>query len=483
MTGLAHMIGAMAERNADDHALLAMSADEMRRFGYRVIDLLVDHFKNLSDQPVGAKLDPKSIAALLDEQPPEHGCDPNELLSLLERDVFPNNLHLDHPRFFAFVSSPGNFVSTMADALVSGFNVFAGTWLGGSAATSVELLVIDWMRRFCGMSESAGGLLVSGGSVANLTALVVARHALSPNELARATVYYSDQTHSSIERGLHVVGFLPHQRRKIESDDQFCLPIESLRIAVHRDRAARMQPLCVVANAGTTSTGAVDPLNELADFCRTEKLWLHADGAYGAAAVICERGREKLAGLGRVDSLSLDPHKWLFQPMECGCVLVRDRSLLRSAFQVTADYLRDVHRETAEFNFADYGVQLTRSFRALKLWLSIKTFGMVAFREAVNRGFALAELAERELRGKSGWEILSPAQMGIVCFRFGSDDALQTRIVDSMLREGYAFLTSTKLKGATSLRLCTINPRTTDADVIETVNRLDECARRCRQED
>jgi len=194
-----------------------------------------------------------------------------------------------------------------------------------------------------------------------------------------------------------------------------------------------------------------------------------------------ESGREKLRGLERVDSLSLDPHKWLFQPFECGCVLVRDRALLRAAFRVTADYLREVHRESAEVNLADHGLQLTRGFRALKLWLSIKTFGMAAFRAAVSRGFALAEIAERELRTKPGWEILSRAQMGTVCFRFGAEDAVQTRIVDAMLREGYAFLTSTKLKGAICLRLCTINPRTTDAEMIETVKRLDNCARQCSQ--
>ncbi|MEP7248145.1 MAG: pyridoxal-dependent decarboxylase [Spartobacteria bacterium] len=469
----------MDERDSDAERPLALSREQMRSFGYRVIDLLVDHFDEIGDQPVGAKLEPN--AHFLEDEPPENGCDPNELLALLKRDVFPNNLHLDHPRFFAFVPSPGNFVSTMADALASGFNVFAGTWLGGSAAASMELLVIEWLRRFCGMPETAGGLLTSGGSAANLIALVAARQSIGRADLARATVYYSDQTHSSVERALLVIGFSSEQCRKIESDLQGRLPMESLRNAVSADRAAGLRPLCVIANAGTTSTGAVDPLEELAEFCQTEKLWLHADGAYGAAAIICPRGRKELRGLERVDSLSLDPHKWLFQPFECGCVLVRDRQLLRSAFRVTADYLRDVHRESAEVILADYGIQLTRGFRALKLWLSIKAFGMAAFREAVARGFELAELAERELRGKAGWEILSPAQMGIVCFRFGKDDELPGRIVEAMLREGYAFLTSTKIKQAICLRFCTINPRTTDQDMIESVRRLDECARKCSQ--
>jgi glutamate/tyrosine decarboxylase-like PLP-dependent enzyme len=467
---------------ANPNPRLSLSREEMRRFGYEVIDLLVDHFSQLSEQPVGAKLPaPDATFFLQAEGPPEQAGDPSELLTHLKREVFPNNLHLDHPRFFAFVPSPGNFVSTMADALASGFNVFAGTWLSGSAAASMELLVIEWLRRFCGLPETAGGLLTSGGSAANLIGLVAARESISPDNVSRATVYYSDQTHSSNERALFVIGFKPEQCRKIPCDAEFRLPLGALASAVAADRAAGMQPLCVIANAGTTSTGAVDPLDELADFCRTEKLWLHADGAYGAAAVICERGREKLRGLERVDSLSLDPHKWLFQPFECGCVLVRDRTLLRSAFRVTADYLREVHRESAEVNLADHGFQLTRGFRALKLWLSINTFGMAAFRAAVSRGFALAVIAERELRTKPGWEILSPAQMGTVCFRFGAEDAVQTRIVDAMLREGYAFLTSTKLKGATCLRLCTINPRTTDAEMIETVKRLDDCARQCSQ--
>ena len=467
----------MDTQTSDADQRLAMSREEMRSFGYRVIDLLVEHFDQLSEKPVGAKLDASTLS--LGEPPPENGCDPHELLAQLERDVFPNNMHVDHPRFFAFVPGPGNFVSVMGDALASGFNVFAGTWLGGSAAASMELLVIEWLRKFCGMPESAGGLLTSGGSAANLIALVAARQHLAPSQISRATVYYSDQTHSSIERALLVLGLAPAQCRKLASDAQMRLSLESLGEAIRADRAAGMEPLCVVANAGTTSTGAVDPIEALADFCQTEKLWLHADGAYGAAAIICERGREKLRGLERVDSLSLDPHKWLFQPWECGCVLVRDRQLLRSAFRVTADYLRDVHRETAEVNLGDYGIQLTRSFRALKLWLSIKTFGMAAFRKAVTRGFELAELAERELRSRPGWEILSPAQMGIVAFRFGTDDQLQGRIGGEMLREGYAFLTSTKVKGATCLRLCTINPRTTDQDISETVKRLDECARKC----
>jgi aromatic-L-amino-acid/L-tryptophan decarboxylase len=457
--------------------LIELSPDEMRRFGYRVIDVLVDHFANMKDDPVGAKAEPGYIRPLLDEPPPDQPGDPHELLDRLQRDVFPNILHVDHPRFFAFVPSPGNFISSMADALASGFNVFNGTWLGGSAAAALELTVIEWLRQFSGLPDSAGGLFVSGGSVANMTALVAARHALLNDRVEGATVYYSDQTHSSVERALRVIGFSPEQLRKLPSDAGFRLSMRDLQQAIKADRAAGLRPFCVVANAGTTNTGAVDPLADCADLCGDEGMWLHADGAYGAATMLSDRGRAELAGLERVDSLSLDPHKWLFQSFECGCVLVRDADLLKAAFRIMPDYLRDVHRGVAEVHQCDYGIQLTRGFRALKVWLSFQTFGVAEFRRAIDRGFELAEIAERELRGIAECEIISPAQMGIVCFRFGSSDALQTRLVDEMLRDGYAFLTSTTLRGQTALRLCTINPRTTDSEIVETVSRLSRFAR------
>jgi glutamate/tyrosine decarboxylase-like PLP-dependent enzyme len=314
--------------------------------------------------------------------------------------------------------------------------------------------------------------------MANLTGLVAARNALLQDRIDGATVYFSDQTHSSVQRALHVIGFLREQMRKLPTDENFRLPVKTVRAAIEEDRAKGLRPFCIVANAGTTNTGAIDPLGELSDLATTEKMWLHIDGAFGAAAVLSERGRALLRGIDRADSISLDPHKWLFQSFECGCVLVRDVELLRSAFQIKADYLRDVHRNPDEFNPGDHGVQLTRSFRALKVWLSLQAFGVSAFREAITRGFELAEIAERELRARKGWQILSPAQMATVCFRFGENDELQTQLVDAMMRDGYALLTSTTLRGAVSLRLCTINPRTTEQDIVGTIERLDKFARK-----
>src|SRR5579864_3397092 len=249
--------------SAPDRSRLALSPDEMRRFGYRVVDLLVDHFANIDRERLGTKEDPGKLVPLFAGDPPETGRDLNDLLAQLERDVFPNNLHVDHPRFFAFVPGPNNFVSTMADAMSAGFNIFNGTWFGGSAAAAVELGVVRWLGRACGLPETAGGLFVSGGSMANLTGLTAARNALLQDRIDGATVYFSDQTHSSVQRALHVIGFLREQMRKLPSDEDFRLPIQTLREAIAEDRAKGLRPFCIVANAGTTNTGAIDPLGEL----------------------------------------------------------------------------------------------------------------------------------------------------------------------------------------------------------------------------
>ena len=240
------------------------------------------------------------------------------------------------------------------------------------------------------------------------------------------------------------------------------------------DRAAGRVPFCVAATAGTTSTGAVDPLPALADLCAEHGMWLHVDGAYGAPAVLTDAGRATLAGLDRADSLVLDPHKWLFQPYEIGCVLVRDgdaaRAHLRAVRRLPA---RHRGRRGQEVNFRDRSVQLTRGARALKLWLSVRVFGVAAFRDAVARGIALAEHAESVLRARPGWEVVTPAQLAIVCFRRDGDDGEQTRIAEAMVADGFAAPSTTELAGRVVLRLCTINPRTTFEDVERTIERME----------
>lgn len=453
---------------------LELSVEEMRALGYRVVDLIADHLSCLAAQRVGAKADPAALRPAFLEPPRETAAAVNDIFARLERDVLPNIMNIGHPRFFAFVPGPSNFVSVMADTLASGFNVFNGSWLGGSGAAALELAVIDWFRQWCGFPETAGGLFVSGGSMANLTAIAAARHARLDDRAAGAVIYYSDQTHSSVDRALRVIGFRPDQIRRIAPDADFRLPMDELARLVRADRIAGLRPFAVIANAGTTNTGAIDPLCDIAAFCRSENLWMHVDGAYGAAAVISSRGREMLSGIELADSLAFDPHKWLFQPIECGCVLLRDAALLQSAYRILPEYLADVHRNAEEMNPCDYGIQLTRGFRALKVWMSIEYFGMDAFRAAVERGFELAEFAEAKLRRMSQWEIVTPAQMAIVTFRRrGADESFYPRIHDAMLGDGFALATSTVLHGRTALRLCTINPRTSEQDIARTLDWLD----------
>ena len=460
--------------NSSMNGHFELPAEEMRALGYRVIDRLVEHLSTLAEQPAGRKGAPADLRARFAGPAPEEGAGFAELLARLDRDVFPFQMNLAHPRFFAFVPGPATFISALADALAAGFNTFNGSWLGGSGAAALELQTIGWLREWCGLPEGAGGQFVPGGSLANLAALAAARQARLGHDLTGARIYCSDQTHSSIDKALLLLGFAPEQIRRLPADGQFRLPVAALAEAISQDRAAGLRPFCVIANAGTTSTGAVDPLAEIAALSRGAGLWLHIDGAYGAAAVISEPGRRLLAGLEHADSLSLDPHKWLFQTIECGCVLVRDGALLRNAFRTHAAYLGDIHRDDAEVNPCDYGIQLTRGFRALKFWLSIQYYGLVRFRAAVARGFALAEAAERHLRGLPGWEIVSPATMGIVAFRYtGGDAAFHHALVEDLLADGYAFLSSTVLGGRAVLRLCAINPSTSEEDIRTTLERLD----------
>jgi glutamate/tyrosine decarboxylase-like PLP-dependent enzyme len=456
---------------------LSLPGDEMRRLGYRVIDRIVDHLEGLGELPPVRVGEARELRAALGGPPPEEPGDPDRALDELFDGVLPFSQYGDHPRFFARIGSPSNYVSVLADAAAAGFNVFTGSWTGGSGAATVELVVLDWLRQICGMPIGTEGVLVTGGSVATLAALGAARTArLDGRADPAAVVYLSDQAHSSVARALRILGFAPEQVRVLESDERQRLAAAAVEEAVAADRAAGRRPFCLVATAGTTSTGAVDPLDALADLCAQHDLWLHVDGAYGAAAALAPGARALLAGLERADSLVLDPHKWLFQPYEVGCVLVRWPGLLEETFALEGAYLRDTL--SGEVQFRNRSPQLTRGGRALKVWLSVRVFGLAAFRAAVERGIALAEHAEALLRERPGWEIVSPAQLAIVCFRrAGRDDAAQSRLSAAMVADGFAAPSTTDVRGRVALRLCTINPRTTEDDVRATIERLESLDR------
>lgn len=455
---------------------LDLDQPTMRRLAHRVADIVADHLGTLRSQPVITGLGRRDTDALLLQPPPRGGTDFETLMDTLQQRVFAYHAREPHPGFLAYVPSCPTFPAVLGDWLATGFNFFVGVWPVASGPNGVEVAVLEWFREWIGMPVGAGGLLTSGGSGANLTAVVAARHAAVGDDgarLARLTMYTSDQAHSSVRRAGWIAGIPRDQIRAVPTDDELRMRADALAAMVRADRAAGFTPFLVVANGGTTNTGAVDPLHSLADLCEREALWLHVDAAYGGFGVLTARGQEALDGLGRADSVTLDPHKWLFVPFECGCLLARDPRRLADVFRIYPEYLKDVESSGNEINFADYGEQLTRYSRALKVWLSVNYFGSDAIAAAIDQGMDLAALAQTLVEAAPALEVLSPARFGICCFRVHPDgiddpgalDALNERILARVNSGGRYFISSTRLHGAYSLRICVLGYRTTANDI------------------
>ncbi len=462
---------------------LSLSHDEMRQLGYQVIDMIVSHFDTLPDKPVLNISSPATLRTHFEQALPEQPGDVNAVLALVRDQVLKNISHGDHPRFFAFIPGPSNFVGAMADALAAGFNVCASNWLEASGPAEIERICIKWLSDLCALPATAGGTFVSGGSMANLTAIAVARHVKLGRADPGAQVYYADQAHMSIARGLRVLGFGSEQMSRIRTDERFRLDTELLRTRIEQDKQAGQHPFCVIATAGTTNTGAVDDLISIAEICREHNMWLHVDGAFGAGAILSEKGQQQLRGIERADSITIDPHKWLFQPIETGCLLMREQKHLRQTFDESPEYLSDVDAEDEEINFYQHTIQLTRQTRALKLWMSLNVFGAAAFREAIDSGFANAEYIEKKVSAMKDWEIVTSASLGIVTFRHAPPDfssaelnALNQLISDRLSETNLAFVATTTLRDIKTLRMCPINPRTTASDIDETLKQLERIA-------
>ena len=416
------------------------------------------------------------LADQLMEEPPESGQPAEQVLEQVANDILPFSTRLDHPRCFGFIPSSPTWPGVLADFMAAGYNTNACTWLVASGPSQVELVVINWFRQWLGYPERAGGILTSGGSAASVDAFVAAReHANHP---VSATVYMSDQSHSAQIRAARIVGIRQEHVRMIPVDGRYRLDMEALARTVSDDRAAGLNPIAVCANAGATSTGAIDPLEAMADYCAEEGIWLHVDAAYGGFAAVTGKGKELLRGIERADSVGLDAHKWFFQPYEAGCLMVKDVATLERAFGIHHDVLQDTIWGADHPNLSDRGLQLSRSFRALKIWMSVKVFGMAAFRQAVSGGMDLAARAEGHVRESPLLELLNPASLGIICFRFNPGasnvdenglEHINRTILARIFWEDPAFLSSTTLKGVFALRLCIINHNTTWGDVHETL--------------
>jgi aromatic-L-amino-acid/L-tryptophan decarboxylase len=382
----------------------------------------------------------------------------------------PNMQHGDHPRHFARVPGPSSYAGVLGEWLGVGFNAIVSSWVGSSGPATVELVALDWLRELLGLPPGTEGVLMSGGSLSNLAAIAAAREAVGPG-----VAYLTDQTHASIGRALVAMGFAPEDVRMVRTDERLRLTPAAVREAVHDDRDAGRRPRFIIATAGTTNTGAVDDLEGLAELGAAEDLWLHVDGAYGAPAALCPAGRSAMPGLELADSLVLDPHKWLFLPYDIGCLFVRRPGVLDTAFSMRPEYLADVRPDTAEVNFGDRSLELTRRARGLKLWMLFRVYGSERLQSAIARTLALAEHAQELLEADPRWELLTPAQLAIVTFTSpGWSPEEHAARAAALAAEGYASVTSTVVQGRPALRLCTINPRTTEADVAQTLERLAE---------
>ena len=462
---------------------LGLDPETMREMGHRTVDLLVDLLSDPTVPPL-RRATRAEMEQRLAGPAPEEGEEFGLILEQLTRDVIPFASRCDHPAYFAFIPACGTWPGALGDLIASALNIFAGSWMESAGPSQMELTVLDWFKEWIGYPATAAGVLVSGGSAANMTALACAREALLGAMSDRVVIYCSDQAHSSVARGARVLGFRPDQVRVLPVDGDYRLRADRVEAAMDADLAAGRQPMLVAASAGGTNTGAVDALTDLARVCRDRGVWFHVDGAYGGFAALTERGRRWLEGIEEADSVTLDPHKWLYQPFECGCLLVREGRLLREAFEITPDYLHDAETAQREVNFSDLGVQLSRMSRAFKLWVSLRYFGVGSFRRAIDRSLDLTRHAQRLIEASPELELLLSANLSVVCFRrrpqglVNEDDleAVNTRIVSELAESGLGLISSTRLQGRYALRMCVLNHTTREEDVERVLRWIESAA-------
>ena len=453
-------------------------------------DFVAEYYASLANRPVFVPSTAEAIRKLVEEPLPQSGAALPGLLDVIRDVVSRYNRHSAHPRCFGYICSPGAPITAISHMIAAALNINVTCWRSSPSGTEIEHVVINWLKEMLGYPADAAGLLVSGGSMANFAALAAARSAKAPANVVRdgmsagprMCVYVSEEGHFSITKAAGMLGIGESNVRQIKTDDQLRIDLADLERNVQQDRAAGHLPFCVVANAGTTATGAFDPLGELADFARHRDLWLHVDAAYGGFAAMAPAARHLFARIAEADSVALDPHKWLYGPMGCGCVLYKDPETARAAFTHDAEYTRRIGLVRDEaFAFWDYGPELSRPFRALDLWLLIKYVGAATLAAAVESNLACAKHLEKLVEASDDFEMLAPVELSIFCFRhkprgFAGDlDALNEQTLIRLQRDGSSYVSNARIRGRFALRGCVLNYRTTLADMqtlLEDVRRV-----------
>jgi aromatic-L-amino-acid decarboxylase len=461
-----------------------LSAKDFRSAAHRVADLLADYLEHVGEYPVVPKIKPGDVRRALPAAPPERAEPLEAILADYKRLIEPNVTHWNHPGFMAYFGITGSGPGILGEALAAGLNVNAMLWRTGPAAVELEELVCDWLRQLLALPPEFRGHINDTASISTFLALAAARERAGLDvrqkglagraDLPALTIYASEQAHSSVDKGAIALGLGLENVRHIGTDAEFRMDAKALAAQIAADRAAGRRPIAVVATAGTTSTTSVDPLRVVGEICRREGLWFHVDAAYGGSAAICPEFRALLDGLELADSVVVNPHKWLFTPVDCSVLLVRDPRALKAAFALAPEYLRTTERGVT--NLMDYGLQLGRRFRALKLWMVIRAFGVAGLRARIREHCRLARQFAGWVRGDAGFELCAPAPFSTVCFRAvpkvrpERQDAFNEELLAAVNAAGPVFLSHTRLRGRFVLRLAIGNLRTTEKHVKQAWN-------------
>lgn len=440
---------------------LEPDATEMHRLVDEAMKRIVGHIASLGTQPAMNVEGASEYARTLIEPLPQRGESYEKLLDFLFDDAIPRSFTAAGPGYLAYVPGGGLFHAAVADLIANAVNRYVGVHAAAPALVQLETNVIRWFCEIVGMPAGAGGVLTSGGSLANFTSIVTARKELLPEDFLRGTLYCSNQIHHSFQKAASLAGFPYANVRELPVDEQFRIRVDALEEAIAADRRAGWTPFLIAGSAGTTGTGAVDDLQNLARLAREQKLWFHVDGAYGALFMLTERGRAALRGIEQADSVILDPHKTLFLPFGTGAVLVRDATALRRAHSLHADYLPDLQQDDELVDFCEISPELSRDFRGLRVWLPLKMFGIEPFREQLDEKLDLIAHAVERLRMIDGIEIVAAPQLTITAFRYRNDDALTRELLDRINARKRVMLTPTTLPdGRFVIRIAIVSHRT-----------------------
>ena len=446
---------------------LELSGEQFREMVDQALDRLVPFIDSLPDQPASDTSGGAKLAHSLIEPLPQAGSSLAELLDLLFEKLIPKGFNTPGPGYLAYIPGGGLLESSLAELISTAINRYVGVWAASPGLAQLESNVLRWFIDIVGYPEKARGYLSSGGSMANFSAVVTARRRLLGDDLQDAALYCSDQCHHSVTKAAILAGFAPATVRVVQTDPEFRLVPAALHALIVQDRTRGKRPFMVVGSAGTTNTGAVDPLDELADIAKEEGLWFHVDGAYGAAFNMTARGARTLTGLSRSDSVSLDPHKAFFVPYGTGCLLVRDGQALREAHSLTSAYMPQLQEDPLLVDFCEVSPELSRSFRGLQVWLPMKLHGIGAFRRLLDEKLDLTDWTLSQLEKLPDLEIMAQPSLTVIAFRFQRSDIdletlnrLNQELLAKIVERGRVYLTPTWLYGKFVIRICILSYRT-----------------------